>query len=153
MANTYSQIHIMLVWTVQYRHGLIQKEWKEELYKYITAIVQNRDNKVLRINGMPDYVHLFFGMRTKECPAKLMQEVKENSTKWINRQALCKGKFAWQDGFGAFSYGHSQINDVVRYIINQEEHHRKKTFLEEYRQLLDLFQVAYNEQFLFHEPR
>lgn len=152
MANTYSQIHIMTVWAVRFRHGMIHPDWKENLYQYITGIVQSRNNKLLRINGMPDHVHLFFGMRPKECLSTLMQEVKENSSKWINNQKLCNKKFEWQEGFGAFSYGHSQINDVVQYIINQEAHHRRKTFLEEYRQLLDLYEVPYDERYIFHEP-
>ena len=133
MANTYSQIHIMTVWAVKFREGLIHPQWKESLYQYITGIVQQRGNKLLRINGMPDHVHLFFGMKPNECLSKLMQEVKENSSKWINKEGLCPGRFAWQDGYGAFSYSHSQIHDVVQYIIHQEAHHRKRSFLEEYQ--------------------
>lgn len=152
MANTYSQLHIMTVWAVKYRHGLIAPDWKENLYQYITGIVQNRGHKLLRINGMPDHVHLFFGLKPTESISTLMQQVKEQSTKWINGQRLCRGKFEWQDGFGAFSYGHSQIDDVVQYIINQEEHHQKKSFSEEYRQLLDAFEVPYDVRYLFQEP-
>ena len=152
MANTYTQLHIMTVWAVKYRHGLIAPDWKENLYQYITGIVQNRGHKLLRINGMPDHVHLFFGLKPTESISTLMQQVKEQSTKWINGQRLCRGKFEWQDGFGAFSYGHSQIDDVVQYIINQEEHHQKKSFLEEYRQLLDAFEVPYDVRYLFQEP-
>lgn len=152
MANTYTQLHIMTVWAVKHRHGLIAPDWKENLYQYITGIVQARGHKLLRINGMPDHVHLFFGLKPTESVSALMQQVKEQSTKWINGQRLCNGKFEWQDGYGAFSYGHSQIDNVVKYIINQESHHRKQSFLEEYRQLLDAFEVPYNEHYLFHEP-
>lgn len=152
MANTYTQLHIMTVWAVKYRHGLIAPDWKENLYQYITGIVQNRGYKLLRINGMPDHVHLFFGLKPTESISALMQQVKEQSTKWINGQRLCWGRFEWQDGFGAFSYSHSQIDDVVQYITNQEEHHQKKSFLEEYRQLLDAFEIPYDARYLFHEP-
>lgn len=152
MANTYTQLYIMTVWAVKYRHDLIAPGWKENLYQYITGVVQTRGHKLLRINGMPDHVHLFFGLKPTESVSTLMQQVKEQSTKWINGQRLCRGKFEWQDGFGAFSYGHSQIDDVVKYIINQEEHHRKKSFLEEYRQLLDVFKIPYDDRYLFQEP-
>ena len=149
MANTYTQIHIHAIFAVQNRISLIQPIWKDELYKYITGIVQNNNHKMLIINGMPDHIHLLFGLRPAQSLSDLMQDVKANSSKWINEKGFIRGKFQWQEGFGAFSYGKSQLKNVIKYIENQEEHHRKRTFLEEYRAFLDNFEVEFDEKYIF----
>ena len=149
MANTYTQIHIHAIFAVQNRISLIQPIWKDELYKYITGIVQSNNHKMLIINGMPDHIHLLFGLRPAQSLSDLMQDVKANSSKWINEKGFIRGKFQWQEGFGAFSYGKSQLKNVIKYIENQEEHHRKRTFLEEYRAFLDIFEVEFDEKYIF----
>ena len=149
MANTYSQIYIQTVFIVQDRDCLLHEEWRTDFYKYITGIVQNRGNKLIQIGGVEDHVHLFFGMKPAESVAELMKWVKGSSSEWINDNRLLKSTFAWQKGYGAFSYGHSQINDVCQYIINQKEHHRKHTFMEEYTKLLDIFEIPYEERYIF----
>lgn len=149
MANTYTQIHIQTIFAVQNRQSLIQKEWQEELYKYITGIVQNNNHKVLQINGMPDHIHLFIGMRPSQSLSDLMKIVKGDSSEWINKKRFAKGKFSWQAGYGAFSYAKSQAPKVIRYIQNQEEHHREKTFTEEYLDFLKAFEIDYEERFIF----
>jgi putative transposase len=149
MANTYTQVHVHSIFAVAKREGLIQKQWKDELYKYITGIIQGYDHKLLAINGMPDHVHVFFGMRPVQSLSDLMQDIKAGSSKWINDRGLVKGRFEWQQGFGAFSYSKSQVDTVTTYIQNQEEHHRKKTFIEEYRDFLIAFDVKYDERYIF----
>lgn len=149
MANTYTQIHIQVVFAVHNRQSLIRKEWKVDLYKYMAGIIKNYDHKVLQINGMPDHVHIFFGMRPTQSLSDLMKEVKQHSSKWINDKRLTKGKFSWQAGFGAFSYSLDQVPRVIRYIENQEEHHKHRSFQQEYTDLLDKFNIDYNEAYLF----
>lgn len=117
----------------------------------MTGIVQNQGHKLLAINGMPDHVHVFIGMNPKQSISDMMQNLKGDSSKWINEKKVVRGHFEWQSGYGAFSYSHSQIDAVVQYIINQEEHHRKRTFTEEYIALLQKFDVAYDNRYLF-EP-
>jgi len=149
MANTYTQIHIHAVFAVKKRTGLIQKEWKDDLYKYITGIIQAHNHKLLDINGMPDHLHIFFGMRPTQSLADLMQDIKGDSSKWINEKKFIKDKFEWQEGYGAFSYSKSQVATVIAYVQNQEVHHRATTFLEEYKQFLERFEVDYDERFIF----
>lgn len=149
MPNTYTQIHIHVVFTVQNRQSLIASEWKIELYKYITAIIQNHHHKLIAINGMPDHVHMLFGLRPTQALSELMQDVKGSSSKWINEKHFVKGKFSWQEGYGAFSYSKSQLNQVIDYINRQEEHHKQKAFLEEYRDFLNAFRIDYDEKYLF----
>ena len=120
MANTYTQIHIQTVFAVQNRHSLIGDEWKVELYKYITAIIQNNGHKMLQINGMPDHIHCLFGLRPVQALSDLMKQVKQDSSKWINQNKLAKGKFTWQEGYGAFSYSKSQLPRVIKFIHNQQ---------------------------------
>ncbi len=151
MPNTYTQIHIQAVFAVKYRVGLIQPTWKDELYKYITGIVQSQDHKLLIVNGMPDHIHIVFGMRPAQSLSDLMQDIKGSSSKWINDSRFVPGRFEWQEGYGAFSYSKSQLPLVISYVKTQEEHHRWKSFLEEYRNLLDEFQVAYDERYIFKE--
>jgi REP element-mobilizing transposase RayT len=152
MANTYTQIHLQVIFAVKYRAGLIQKEWKDELYKYITSIIQAKDHKLLAINGMPDHLHVFFGMRPIQSLSDLIQDVKQDSSKWINKKNFLKSRFEWQQGFGAFSYSKSQASQVIGYVQNQEAHHRKISFLEEYKTFLEKFEVAYDDRYIFKEP-
>lgn len=149
MANTYTQIHIQAVFAVQNRDCVIGNEWKDELYKYITGIIQNNTHKLLAINGMPDHLHIFFGMRPTQSLSELMKFVKGDSSEWINNRKFIKSKFSWQQGYGAFSYGKSQVHDVINYINHQQEHHRKKTFLEEYEDFLKAFEVGYESRYIF----
>ncbi len=149
MPNTYTQIHMHAVFAVKARAGLIQIEWKNDLYKYITGIVQHYSHKLLAINGMPDHVHVFFGMRPNQSLSDLMQDIKGDSSQWINDQRFVKGRFEWQAGYGAFSYSKSQASRVIAYIQNQEMHHQKKNFLEEYKELLIKFDVDYDERYIF----
>ena len=151
MPNTYTQIHIQFVFAVKFRHGLISSSWKDELYQYITGIVQNNKHKLICINGMPDHIHILIGVRPHQSISDLMQDVKGGSSKWINEKKFLKGKFEWQQGYGAFSYSKSHVKDVVHYIQNQEQHHQKKTFLEEYVDFLKKFEVEYEESFIFKE--
>ncbi len=151
MPNTYTQIHIQFVFAVKFRHGLISSSWKDELYQYITGIVQNNKHKLISINGMPDHIHILIGVRPHQSISDLMQDVKGGSSKWINEKKFLKGKFEWQQGYGAFSYGKSQLKDVIHYIQNQEQHHQKKTFLQEYVEFLEKFEVEYEESFIFKE--
>lgn len=149
MPNTYTQIHIQAIFAVKKRTGLIQKEWKDELYKYITGIIQHYDHKLLAINGMPDHLHAFFGMRPTQSLSDLMQDVKGNSSKWINEKKFIKDRFEWQEGYGAFSYSKSQVPKVIAYIQNQEAHHRKISFLDEYKNFLEKFGIDYDERYIF----
>ncbi len=149
MANTYTQIHIQAVFSVQNRDCVIRKVWKDELYKYITGIIQNHNHKMLAINGMPDHIHVFFGMRPTQSLSDLMQDIKGDSSKWINQKGFMNARFSWQEGFGAFSYSKSHVNNVIEYIINQEEHHRKRTFIEEYHVLLESFGIDFDERYIF----
>ena len=151
MANTYTQIHIQCVIAVKYRQSLINKEWKERLQMYITGIVQNQGHKMLAINSMPDHLHLFFGLRPNQSISDLMRIVKSESSEWINSQKFNPETFRWQEGYGAFSYSRSQVQTVCNYISNQEEHHKKKTFAEEYEDFLKAFEIEYDEQYIFKQ--
>jgi Transposase and inactivated derivatives len=151
MANTYTQVHIQFVFAVKYRYGVIDLSWQEELYKYITGIVQNNNHKLIVINGMPDHIHILIGLRPNQSISELMQVIKTNSSKWINEKGFVKGRFEWQEGYGAFSYGKSQVNDVIEYINNQQMHHSKKTFKEEYIEFLKKFEIDYDEKYIFKD--
>ena len=150
MGNTYTQIHIQTVFTVQNHNCIIDNSWKEELYRYITGIIQNNEHKVLAINGMPDHIHILLGMRPVQSLSELMQDIKGDSSKWINQKAFLKNRFSWQEGYGAFSYSKSHIGNVIDYIRNQEIHHKKKTFIEEYLDFLKKFGIDYDERFIFN---
>ena len=150
MANSYTQIHIQFVFAVKYRQALICKEWKERLHQYMTGIFQANKHKMLQINSMPYHVHIFIGLRPHQSISSLIQSVKTESSKWIKEQNLSPS-FAWQEGYGAFSYSKSQVDDVIRYIQNQEIHHRKETFLDEYRKFLKSFEIEWEEQYIFKE--
>ncbi|MFN3753002.1 IS200/IS605 family transposase [Flavobacterium sp.] len=152
MANTYTQIHIQLVFAVKHRNALIHSSFKGELYQYITGIIKNHNHKLLAINGMSDHIHIFIGMRPTQSLSDLLQDIKGNSSKWINEKKFLKVNFEWQQGYGAFSYSKSQVNNVINYINNQEQHHSIKTFREEYLEFLKLFEVDYDERYIFKEP-
>lgn len=151
MANTYTQMYIQLVFAVQNRTSLIQATWKDELFKYITGIVQNNKHKLIAINGMPNHIHIFIGYKPHQPIPDLLQDIKGSSSGWINKKGFIIDRFRWQEGYGAFSYSHSHINMVVKYIINQEQHHKKKTFKEEYLDLLNRFSVDYDEQYILRD--
>jgi len=149
MANTYTQIHIHAIIAVQNRQSLIRNDWRNELYKYITGIVQNHNHKMLQINGMPDHVHILLGFRPTQSLSDLMKIIKQDSTKWINHNSFMNGRFSWQEGYGAFSHSRAQVTQVVKYIQNQEEHHKKRSFRMEYLDFLEKFEVDYDERFIF----
>ncbi len=150
MANTYTQIHLHLVFAVQNRVSLIRKEWRDELYRYIIGIIQHHGHKVLAINGISDHVHLLIGMRPTQSISDLMQDIKGDSSKWINQKGFIKSRFSWQSGYGAFSIDKSRVNAVIEYIKNQEIHHLKKSTREEYLDLLNEFEVEFDNRFVFH---
>lgn len=149
MANTYTQIYIHIVFAVKGRTNLIKTEHKEELYKYIAGIIRNKKQKLIAINGMPNHVHIFIGMKPSIALSDLVRDIKNNSTNFINDKRWVRDRFNWQEGFGAFSYGHSQIDSVVKYIQNQEKHHARKTFKEEYMNMLKKFNIDYKDKYLF----
>ena len=149
MANTYTQIHIQAVFSVQDRDSIIRFEWKNDLYKYITGIIQNNKHKLLAINGMTDHIHLLFGFRPIQSLSDLMQDIKGSSSKWINEKRFLRTRFSWQEGYGAFSYSKAEPPNIIRYINHQQEHHAKKTFLEEYLSLLKEFDIEYDDRFVF----
>ena len=151
MANTYTQIHIHFVFAVKFRQALISNDWKEELFKYIAGIVKKHNHKLLAINGVSDHVHILIGIRPAQSISDLMKNIKQDSSRWINTSKISKSHFEWQEGFGAFSYSKSQLNAVINYIQNQELHHKKKTFKDEYINFLEKFEVDYDEKFIFKE--
>ncbi len=149
MAGTFSQIYLQFVFAVQGRQSLIAKEHKEELHKYITALVQARKAKMLAVHCMPDHAHLFVGIKPVVYIPDFVKEVKVESHEFIEAKGWVSGAFHWQEGYGVFSYGHSQLDRVCKYVLNQEAHHRKKTFREEYHELLEKFAISYEERVLF----
>jgi putative transposase len=151
MANTYTQIHLHLVFAVQNRKSLILSNWEDRLYEYITGIVQQNKHKMIIINGMPDHLHIAIGMRPTQSLSDLMQDIKGSSSKWINDNKLATGHFQWQEGYGAFSYNKSQLPRLIEYIKNQKEHHSKKSLREEYIDFLEAFEVEYDERYIFKE--
>jgi putative transposase len=151
MADTYSQIYIHVVFAVKRRANMIPPEKKDELYKYITGIVTNEGQKLIAINGMPDHIHILIGLKPTKSLSDLVRDIKANSSRFINEKKWQPQKFEWQNGFGAFSYGHSQLTQIIRYIENQEHHHRKSSFKEEYAQFLHLYNIPFDPQYAFPE--
>jgi putative transposase len=149
MAGTYSQIQVQIVFAVRGRENLIAKEWKEELNKYIAGIITSKGQKSIIVNGMPDHIHVFVGLRPAMSVADLTRDIKNNSAKFINDRRFLKNKFSWQEGYGAFSYSESQMQNVYNYILNQEQHHAKIKFREEYLSILKTFEVNYDEKYVF----
>lgn len=149
MANTYTQIYIQIVFAVSNRLSLIHSEHKEEIYKYITGIIRNDGHKLIAINGMSDHLHILLGLKPDMALSDLVRDIKTNSSKFINQKRLTSGKFIWQEGYGAFSYGHSQLDIIIRYIQNQEQHHSRKSFKDEYLTLLKKFRVDFESKYVF----
>ena len=149
MANTYTQLYIQFVFAVQNRISLIKVNWQTDLYKYMTGIIEQQEHKLFSINGIADHVHILISMNPKQAPSDLMYHVKRSSSIWINDNNLCPGKFSWQEGFGAFSYGKSQIPTIARYIENQQQHHMKRTFIDEYIGFLKVFGIEYDERYIY----
>lgn len=149
MPGTFSQIYIQIVFAVKGRENLIAPNWKDKLHKYIAGIIKGKDQKPIIVNGMPDHIHAFIGLKPSMKISDLVRDIKNNSTNFINENKFVRGKFFWQEGYGAFSYSHSQISDVYDYILNQEKHHKKKSFREEYLEFLHKFEIEYNEKYLF----
>lgn len=149
MANTYSQIHIQVVFAVQGRESLIPEKHKDEIYKYISGIVRGQSQKLVAINGMPDHLHILIGLRPDKALSDLVRDIKAGSSKFINQRRWLCSRFNWQEGFGAFSYGHSQLPSVIRYIQNQEQHHARRTFRNEYFTLLRKSDIAFKEKYVF----
>jgi putative transposase len=149
MANTFSQIYLQFVFAVKGRQSLIEKKNKEELHKYLTGLTQNRKAKMLAVNCMPDHTHIFVGFKPVILISDFIKEIKVESNEFINKKRWARGKFSWQDGYGVFSYSHSHIDRVIKYVLNQEMHHRKKTFKEEYHELLKKFDIPFEEKYLF----
>jgi REP element-mobilizing transposase RayT len=149
MANTFSQIYLQFVFAVKHRQNLIPNQHKEELHKYITALVQNRSAKMLAVNCMPDHIHIFTGFKPNVLISDFVKEIKVESNEFINSKKWIAGKFNWQEGYGVFSYSHSHIDRVVKYVLNQEEHHEKTTFRKEYLTLLQKFEIPFEEKYVF----
>ena len=149
MANTYTQFCVHLLFSPKNRDSLIKKAWKDELEKYITGIVQNHKHKMLAIGCMPDHIHIFIGYNVNHLIPSLVEEIKTSTTAWVKHNNLSRFKFEWQRGYGAFSHSSSQIDGLVKYILNQEEHHRKRPFKEEYLEMLRKNDVAYDDRYLF----
>jgi REP element-mobilizing transposase RayT len=149
MAGTYSQIYVQVVFAVQGRENLLQKPWREEVFKYMCGIIKNKGQKPIIINGVSDHVHAFVGLKPSMALSDLIRDVKNNPTNFINHKKWVKGRFSWQEGYGAFSYGHSQIQSVYNYILNQERHHAEQTFKNEYMDLLRKFEIGHDLKYLF----
>lgn len=149
MAGTFSQIYIQIVFAVKGRDSLIRPEWEEELFKYISGIIRNKEQKMLAINGMPDHIHFLIGMKPSCCLSDLVREVKKASNEFIKEKKFTKNNFQWQEGYGAFSYSHSSLDNVIAYVKNQKEHHKTKSFKDEYVDFLKKFEVDFKNEYLF----
>ncbi len=149
MADTFTQIYIQVVFAVQNRSALIHTDWEEELFKYITGTVQNKWQKMLAINGTSNHIHFLIGMKPTCCLSDLVREVKKSSTVFIKEKRFTHFNFHWQEGYGAFSYSHSQLSDVIHYIEKQKVHHKKQTFKEEYLAFLKVFEIDFKDEYLF----
>jgi putative transposase len=149
MAGTFSQLYVQVVFAVKGRENLIRKEFRTEIHEYMAGIIRGKDQKPIIVNGVGDHVHIFVGLKPSMSVSDLVRDVKNNSSNFINSKKYGRGRFSWQEGFGSFTYGQSQIEAVFNYISNQEAHHQKKTFKEEYIDMLEKFQVKYDEKYLF----
>jgi len=149
MADTYSQCYFHLVFAVKNRDALINKIWKDELEKYLTGIIQNHGHKLLAIGSMPDHIHIFIGYNLNHLIPKLVEEIKTSSNTWIKEKRLSKFRFEWQKGYGAFTHSKSQLDAVVKYVLNQKAHHKKKTFREEYLEILKNNEIEYKDEYVF----
>ncbi|MFV0554090.1 MAG: IS200/IS605 family transposase [Mangrovibacterium sp.] len=149
MAGTFSQIYIHYVFAVKGRENLLNKSWREDVFKYIAGIIKNKNQQSIIVNGTSDHVHALVGLKPAMSISDLMRDIKSNTSNYINTKNLVKGTFSWQNGYGAFSYSRSQVDSVYKYIANQEEHHKKKTFREEYLDFMQKFELEYDEKYLF----
>lgn len=149
MAGTFTQIYIQYVFAVKGRENLLQKHWREEVFKYMSGIIKGKSQKTIIVNGVADHVHIFVGLKPSMNISDLIRDIKNNSSNFINENKFLNGKFSWQEGYGAFSYAHSQLDDVYKYILNQEEHHRRKSFKEEYIDFLKKNEIEYDERYSF----
>ena len=152
MPNNYTQIHLQLIFGVKFRKALIDTSWEDELCKYITGIVQGNKHKLVVVNGVPDHIHIIIGYRPHQSLSDLLQDIKGQSSTWINERKFTKSKFNWQGGYGAFSYSHSHLQNVINYIKNQKEHHKKNSFVDEYRSFLKAFDVEFDERYILKVP-
>ncbi len=150
MANTFTQIYIQVVFAVSGRLSLMRNEHKEEIHKYISGIVRNDSHKLIAINGMSDHLHILIGLKPDMALSDLVRDIKSNSSNFINERRLAHGKFNWQEGYGAFSYGHSQLDTIIQYIQNQEQHHSHRSFKDEYLTLLKNFQISFDNKYVFN---
>jgi REP element-mobilizing transposase RayT len=149
-SGTFTQLHIQLVFAVKFREWLLQKSQRTELFKYSSAILENKKCKSIIVNGFSDHIHIFIGLNPTITVSSLVHDLKISTSTFINQtKGWFNGKFAWQDGYGAFSYGHSQVNDVYQYILNQDVHHQRRPFREEYIDLLRKFEVEFKDTYLF----
>ncbi|HMR44208.1 MAG TPA: IS200/IS605 family transposase [Saprospiraceae bacterium] len=149
MAGTYTQIYIQVVFAVKGRQNLLHKPWREQVFKYISGIIKEKGHKPIIVNGVADHVHCFIGLKPAMSISDLVRDIKNNSSKFINQQNWLSCKFQWQGGYGAFSYSHTHVGRVYQYILNQEAHHRRKTFREEYLEFLEKFEVPFDRKYLF----
>jgi REP element-mobilizing transposase RayT len=149
MANTYSQIYVHIIFSTKGRNKTIHISFREKLFKYISGIIRRKGQTPLAVNGTADHIHIFIGLKPEKSIADLVRDIKHFSTQFVNEKKLSKIKFYWQEGYAAFSYSHSQIDAVIKYIINQDKHHKVKSFTEEYRELMRKFEVEYDEKYLF----
>ena len=150
MPGTFSQLYIQIVFAVKGRHSLIGEQWEGELYKYITGIITNKDQKLLAINGVPDHIHILIGMKPSCCLSDLVREVKKASNEFVNKKGLSRSGVEWQEGYGAFSYSHSALDNVIQYIQNQKEHHKKLSFKDEYKEFLMKYRIEHKDEYLFN---
>ena len=148
MANTYTQLYIHCVFAVRFRASMIQPHWDERLRLYISVIVQNDGHKMLAINNVADHLHFLVGLNPSQSISDMMRLVKGDSAEWVNKEKLTLNKFHWQEGYGAFSNSKTQIDSVIKYIANQQEHHKKITFLDEYKVMLDKAGIAYDDKYI-----
>ena len=151
MNNSYTQIHIQTVFAVQNRDALISLEWRDRLYQYISSIINDQGHRILAIGGTANHLHLFFGFRPTQSLSSLMLRVKRETSEWINKERLTNFRFQWQEGYGAFSYSKSHVPNVIRYILNQETHHAKRSFREEYLDMLRKNEIEFDERFIFED--
>jgi putative transposase len=149
MPNTYTQLFVHFVFAVQNRLCIINQSWKDQLYKYMNGIIEQQGHKLYIINGVSDHIHLLVSMNPTQAPSDLMYHLKRSSSMWINQNKLTMGKFSWQEGFGAFSLGKSQLSEKIRYIENQQDHHKKLSFIDEYLQFLKEYEIEYDERYIF----
>ena len=148
MANTYSQIYLHIIFSVKDRERLIKEHFRVELYKFITQIIKNKEQKLIVINGTEDHIHIVISIKPDILCSELIKTIKVSSTKWINEKKVLRTKFQWQQGYGVFSYSKSQMKDLIEYVNNQEEHHKRRTFKEEYIDLLNKFEIEYDEKYI-----